>query len=88
MASSPAITPPNPADGSQGPSAGASSVGGGGAGDMAIFARVSMAAQQVTEQFPEAAQEMRQVQTLVRQATMKAIQQRSAAPPNQQTPQI
>jgi len=55
---------------------------------MAVFARVSMAAQQVTEQFPESAQEMRQVMTLVRQATMKAIQQRSAAQPMQSTPQI
>ena len=55
---------------------------------MAVFARVSMAAQQVTEQFPEAAQEMRQVLQLVRQATMKAIQQRSAAQPMSATPQI
>jgi len=55
---------------------------------MAVFARVSMAAQQVTEQFPEAAQDMRQVQNLVRQATMKAIQQRSAAQTMQGTPQI
>jgi hypothetical protein len=55
---------------------------------MAIFARVAMAAQQVTEQFPEAAQEMRQVTQLVRQATMKAIQQRSAAQPLGSTPQI
>jgi hypothetical protein len=83
---SPAITPPSPAAGPQGSPAGASP--SGGAGDMAIFARVSMAANQVTEQFPEAAQEMRQVQTLVRQATMKAIQQRSAAQPMQATPQI
>ena len=82
---SPAITPPSPAGPSQGGPAGAPA---GGAGDMAIFARVSMAAQQVTEQFPEAAQEMRQVQTLVRQATMKAIQQRSAAQPMGATPQI
>lgn len=86
---SPAITPPSPAPGPQGPGAGGSpSGGGGGAGDMAVFARVSMAAQQVAEQFPEAAQEMRQVMTLVRQATMKAIQQRSAAQPLQSTPQI
>jgi hypothetical protein len=87
---SPAITPPNPAAGSQDPAAGggAPPPGGGGSGDMAVFARVSMAAQQVTEQFPEAAQEMRQVMTLVRQATMKAIQQRSAAQPMQSTPQI
>jgi hypothetical protein len=55
---------------------------------MAVFARVSMAAQQVTEQFPEAAQEMRQVQVLVRQATMKAIQQNSGAQPLGATPQI
>lgn len=78
---SPAIPPQSPAAGSQGPPAGVS-------GDMAVFARVSMAAQQVTQQFPEAAQEMRQVMDLVRQATMKAIQQRSAAQPMQQTPQI
>jgi hypothetical protein len=55
---------------------------------MSVFARVAMAAKQVTEQFPEAAQEMRQVMDLVRQATMKSIQQRSAGQPNQQTPQI
>jgi hypothetical protein len=88
--SSPAITPSSPAAGSPGPAAGPPSPGGGGggAGDMAVFARVSMAAQQVTEQFPEAAQDMRQVQTLVRQATMKAIQQRSQAQPMSATPQI
>jgi len=83
---SPAITPLTPAAGPQGPAAGASP--SGTAGDMAVFARVSMAVQQVTEQFPEAAQEMRAVQNLVRQATMKAIQQRSAAQPMQATPQI
>ena len=55
---------------------------------MAVFARVSIAAQQVTEQFPEAAQEMRQVMQLVRQATMKAIQQRQQAQPAQAQPQI
>jgi len=85
-----AITPPTPAAGPQGPAAGPppSPSASGAAGDMAVFARVSMAAPQVTEQFPEAAQEMRQVQTLVRQATMKAIQQRSAAQPMGSTPQI
>lgn len=85
---SPAITPSsNPAAGSQsGPAAGASP--SGAAGDMATFAKVAMAAKQVTEQFPEAAQEMRQVMELVRQATMKAIQQRSAAQPAGATPQI
>jgi hypothetical protein len=81
---SPAISPPDSAS----PQGAGGSTSGGGAGDRAVFARVSMAAQQVTEQFPEAAQEMRQVQTLVRQATIKAIQQRSAAQPMQSTPQI
>ena len=91
---SPAITPPSPSGGPQdGPSGGGAQPGGGGgapggAGDMAVFARVSMAAQQVTEQFPESAQEMRQVMNLVRQATMKAIQGRSQAQPMQSTPQI
>lgn len=85
----PDTTPPSPASGPQGPGAGASPSGPpGGAGDMAVFARVSMAAQQVTEQFPESAQDMRQVQNLVRQATMKAIQQKSAAQPMGSTPQI
>ena len=84
---SPAVTPPTPAAGPQpGPGAGASP--SGPAGDMAVFARVAMAAKQVTEQFPEAAEEMRQVMQLVRQATMKAIQQRSAAQPMGATPQI
>ena len=85
---SPTINPSPAAGPTQqgGPAAGTSA--GGGAADMAAFARISMRANEAAEQFPEAAQEMRQVQTLVRQATMKAIQQRSAAPPNQQTPQI
>lgn len=55
---------------------------------MAVFARVAMAAQQVVEQFPEAAEEMRKIMDLTRQATMKAIQQRSAAQPAQAQPQI
>jgi hypothetical protein len=55
---------------------------------MAAFAQVSMKAQQVVQQFPEAAQEMREVMDLVRKAMMKAIQQRQQAQPMQGTPQI
>jgi hypothetical protein len=53
---------------------------------MATFARISMLAQQLAQDFPEAAPMVREIQNQVRMATMKVIQQRSA--PQQQTPQI
>jgi len=53
---------------------------------MATFARISMMAQQLASDFPEAAPMAREIQNQVRMATMKVIQARSA--PQQATPSI
>ena len=82
---SPSASGPMQSGPGAGPSPGVPA-GGGGSEGMAAFARIAMQANQAAEQFPQAAQEMRQIQNLVRQATMKVIQANSAPP--QATPQI
>ncbi len=52
---------------------------------MGSLAKVSQAAEKAAEDMPESAQAMRQVQDIVRQTMMKAIQHRQ---PQGQTPQI
>lgn len=89
MASTP-ITPPPSASGPQGP--GAAAPQGGDVTDtltgMKGFAKIAQGANDVAEQFPELAKQMRDLQTQVRQWTLTAIHKSSTPQPLQATSQI
>ena len=85
---SPIVSPAPPTAGGA-PPVGTPPVAGGasqGGGIAQKLARLAMDAQSIASDSPETAPMMRQVQDLVRQATMKMIQQRQAT--QQQTPPI
>lgn len=76
---------PMPPGGPQGSPGGAPPTPSPIGGNMGSLAKVSQAAEKAAEDMPESAQAMRQVQDIVRQTMMKAIQHRQ---PQGQTPQI